>query len=324
MRKDQLEKILREGFVPFAQANGYRADAAASAFTSRDLEAVLARSFDIKFPDLKHRQFIPTLSEVPAGAETVTYEQWNQVASAEFLTNNGDDIPMADVSLAEFSRPTRMIASGFGWNYNEMLNAAFGNRPLTQKRQSAARRAVEEKLENIACFGASAAGITEGFLNHSAVAVQNLPVGAGADEEWTLKTPDEILADVGSMWDDTYTGTLETETPTTLAIPTTPWVHINTTRLVDTGDTIMSFLRKAYPGLEIMPWFRLNTAGAAGEGRAVMYRRDPEVVRHDLPLDFTQLAPQERGLAMVVPCLAKTAGVSIQYPKAVNYYDKIS
>ena len=70
-------------------------------------------------------------------------------------------------------------------------------------------------------------------------------------------------------------------------------------------------------------WEALNTAGAALATRMIAYKRDPEVLQYEIPLDFFQLPPQARNINFVVPCLSRVSGVEIYHPKAIAYMDAI-
>ncbi len=314
-----FQEIL-ERLAPSFLAMGYRFDADESAFFERELETVLSATYDILYPELMHRNFVPVSNEVSPGATSRTYRQFDRVGNAKFITNNAKDLPRADVTGLEFTGPVREIGIGYGWTLKELMSAQMAGRPLNARRASAARRSTEELLDFTACFGAADEGIPTGFLNDAAV-----PITA-AGGIWTARTPAQIITDVSSGYVRVSVATLNIHRPDTLLLPDAAYTHIATTPRSDNSDTtILQYMLQNFPFLNaIEPWYRLNTAAAGGGGRMVLYKRDPEILGQDIPLEFTQLAPQEQGLELVVPTWAMTAGTRIHYPLAIDYTDDVS
>ena len=306
--------------APTFRAMGYRFDANESAFFERELETVLSKTYDILYPELMHRNFVPVSNEVSPGATSRTYRPSDRVGTAKFITNNAKDIPRVDVTGLEFTDPVREIAIGYGWNLKELMSAQMADRPLNARRASAARRATEELLDNTACFGAPNVGIATGFLNDA-----NVPITA-AGGIWTARTPAQIITDVTSAYVRVAVATLNVHRPDTLLLPDAAYTHIATTPRSDNSDTtILQYMLQNFPFLNaIEPWYRLNTAAAGGGGRMVLYKRDPEILGQDIPLEFTQLAPQEQGLELLVPTWAMTAGTRVHYPLAIDFTDDVS
>ena len=106
------------------QYHGFRnLDEGESLFFARELEHIKSQSYDKKYPKLKARMLFPLEFEANAGAETITYEQYDQVGMAKIISNYADDLPRADVKGTEFTSRVRTIAASYGYNYDE-INAA--------------------------------------------------------------------------------------------------------------------------------------------------------------------------------------------------------
>ena len=67
----------------------------------------------------------------------------------------------------------------------------------------------------------------------------------------------------------------------------------------------------------------LSGAGIGGTDRFMIYPRDPNVVRVEIPMFYREEPPQQDGLAFKIIARQKTAGVQIRYQKAVAYGDGI-
>lgn len=292
-------------------------DAAESAFFLRELEHIKAQTFDRRYPELRHREFIPVSNEVDPGAESVTLQSFDRRGQAKIISNNAKDLPRVDIFGTESQRPVREIGAAYGWTLKDILAAQKAGRNLNSRRAGAARRAVEEVLDSVAAFGAASFGIATGFTNDANVSI------TGAAGAWTGLTADAIILEVSGMVRRIMTNSLSTEVPNTLVLPVDPWVHIATTPRSTTSDTtILEFLLSKFPMLTAIDhWYRLDAAGAGGVTRAVMYDRNPEKVMQDIPLEFQQLDPQPKGLEFEVPTWAMTAGAQIPYPLSLDYLD---
>ena len=60
-------------------------DADESAFFARELERVKAQTYDVRYPNLRSRDFIPVDNSVGAGATEVTYRQFDRVGNAKII-----------------------------------------------------------------------------------------------------------------------------------------------------------------------------------------------------------------------------------------------
>jgi hypothetical protein len=290
--------------------NTLKMDAAESAFVARQLDFIKAQTYDIKFPTLKAREMVPVSNETPAGMNQVTYKSFEEYGVAEVVAGRGRDVPRVDVAASEFTRPIRMIADAWGWTLQEAKAAAAGMVDLDMRRARAGRMAIERKLDEIACYGEPEHGIEEGALNNGDVG--DTPA-AGL---WSAATPDEIITDVGAQFSAIVSGSNDIEQPDTLAVPPSRFVRLTTLRLTDTGSNVRGYLESEF-GLSVESWYRLEDVG--GAPRSMLYRRSPDVLQQEIPLDFEQLPVQEQGIEFLVHAVAMTAGVSFYYPGAARY-----
>jgi hypothetical protein len=298
----------------------YNLDAAESAFFARQLEFVYSTTYDIRYPDLKYRQFVPQSTQANPGATSVTYEQFDRVGRARIGSHHSDAPPRVDVEGTEFNRPVRPVEAAYGWTVQDVKSAQMARRDLNTRRGAACRRSIETELDEIAAIGAPLVGIATGALNDA-----NVTIDASAGSWTAPATPDTILGEVAGMYEGIVNDTLELHTPDTLALPGREWAHIAVTPRSTTSDTtILEFIRRSYPGLTtIEPWYRLTTAGAGAVRRGWMYPRRDDILANELPLDFEQLPVQPVGMQFVVNCHARTAGVAVYYPLAMRYIDGI-
>jgi hypothetical protein len=300
-------------------AERLRLDAAETAFFERELMHIYATTYDVRYPELKARQFVPVSNQAGAGASSVNYRQFNRVGKAKVIAHNAKDLPRVDVFGKEFIRPVRTIGDSYGYTLMELREAAMAGRSLNSMRATAARRAHEELLDFIACFGSPDDGIVDGFLNNA-----NIPVtGAGATFE-TLNA-DQIINIIGLSLERIQAVTLGVEKPNTLLLPETTHALLSVTpRSAVSDTTILEFVKRSFPGLTtVEPWYRLEGAGAGGVKRMVLYNMSPDKLQQEIASEFEQLPVQERGLEFEVPCISRTAGTALYYPKAIDFTDGV-
>ncbi len=302
-----------------------RNDSDLNAFFTRQLEHTYAQTYDIKYADLKARDFVPVSNQAPAGATSVNYRQFDRSGKAKVIAHNAKDIPRVDILAKEFPRPVREVGASYGFTLKEVRAAAMAGADLDARKASACRRAIEEILDEVASIGAAEFGIASGFVNDADVNIETL---AGGDDWQTLVAANNnrrIVAIVSEAYQRIKNRTKGVEAPNTLLLPTAEHALIATTPFGDNSDkTIMDFMMANMGFLDsIEAWERLDTAGAGGVTRAVMYTRSPDVLTQEIPAEFEQLAPQEQGLETVINCVASTAGTQIYYPEGVEYIDGV-
>ena len=78
-------------------------------FFEKELESLKSRSFDRKFKQLKARDLIPVSRDADAGAETITYQQFDQVGMAKLIASYADDLPRADVKRKNLSIRSNLL-----------------------------------------------------------------------------------------------------------------------------------------------------------------------------------------------------------------------
>jgi hypothetical protein len=301
-----------------------RIDAAEGLFLSRQLEHIRASTYDIKYAKLKGRMFCPVDNSVSPGAETHTYRQYDMRGLAKIIANYATDLPRADVVAAEFTSKIRGIGASYGYSIQEVRAARFAGQPLEQRKANAARRAVEEKLDSVAQEGDDAHGLL-GLLNQPNATDYSIPNGAGGLATWVSKTPDEVIADLHGIVNNTIAVTKEVETPDTILLPIEQYQLISSKRMGDGDSTtiLKHFLATSPHVKDVQPWYACNGAGDGGADRMVCYRKDPDALVLIISQEFEQFPPEQRGMEFVTACHLRTGGVVMFYPLSMAYGDGI-
>jgi hypothetical protein len=308
-------------------------DADESVFFARELEYTKSRSYDKKYAELKARSVIPMSTEAEPWADAIVYESYDHVGMAKLVTGYADDVPRADVKGSEFINPVKSLASGYGYNIMEIRKSKARGKSLEQRKANAAKRAILE-LENRLAFLGDAKTNLKGFLNHPNVPEVTLPSDnedngtkwLDSDNITALKTPAQILRDMHATANAIVSQSLGKETPDTLLLPRTRYLHVASTpwSTGNDGRTILELFLQQSQFIRNVEWLNeLETAADGGGARAMAYRRDPEAVTMEVPQDFEQFDPQPRNLEFVVPCHSRFGGVIFYYPLSACYADDI-
>lgn len=296
-------------------------DADQGVFFQRQLELIKSRSYDVKYADLVARTLFPVSNEGGPGINTITYRTYDQVGAAKIINAYANDLPRADVSGKETSVPVRSVGISYGYNLDEIQASQLTGAALDQRRANAARRSVEQVINDVAFFGDEESGLTGLFDN------ANIPTGAvvnpGSGTAWTAKTPDQILFDVNDLFADIFETTKMKERGNTLLLPPAQWSYISSTPRASNSDTtILKFLTQNSPYLsseaDVIPVNECDSASNPEYATDVMvaYDRNPDAAQLEIPVELEMLAIQQKNLEFVVPGRARIGGLNIYYPLA--------
>jgi hypothetical protein len=297
----------------------FNIDANESVFLARELEHVKAKTYDIKYPQLKATALIPVSIEAGSGAETITYTQYDSVGMAKIIANYADDLPRADVSGKQFTRKVKSVGNSYGYSIQDLRASMMSGKSLDSRKAESARRAHDTEINRIAFFGDEKFGLY-GILNHPNVPSYILPSdGAGSSTKLIDKTPDNVLRDLNGMVNQMIKVTKGVETPDTLVVPPDVAAHLRTVPRSATSDTTIAefFLKNNEYVKSIESAVELSGAGAGGKDVLFLYRKDENALTLEIPQPFEQFAPQADNLEFVVNCHSRIGGVIIYYPLSV-------
>jgi len=321
MKKPNFQKLDE---APREYQNFANFDEGESIFFARELEHIKAKTYDIKFPELKARLLFPLDFEANAGAETITYEQYDQVGVAKIVSNYADDLPRADVKGKEFTSRVRTIASSYGYNYDEIQAAKMAGKPLPQRKANAARRAHMVLENRIAFFGDVEHNI-QGFLDNPNIQEVTLAAdGAGSSKTLASKTGDQMVRDIASLFTAIHDVSKGAEVGDTLMLPINQFNLISNTRIADINMTVLKFVMENNPHIKEIVWVtEMKGSGAGATDKMVAYKRSSDALTMEIPSEFKQLPVQENNLEYKVPTHQRFGGVLVYYPLSVAYADGI-
>jgi len=290
-------------------------------FLARELETILARTFEVEYADIKYSQLIPLSSEVGNGADSFTYRVFDKQGSMKVIGDKAQDLPRADVLRKEVTLPVRSIGGSFAYTIQETRAAAMvPGMNLEQRRANAVRRAYEEKVQEIAYFGDSASGM-KGFFN-------NDQVDKTVPNKWfDTATTDEMLELLNEAPTRLVQNSNMKEMPNTMLVPYNVYRIISTTARSSTSDTtVMEFFLRTNPMISsIEPINELEASksgGSLSKDRIVVYDRSPDKLQLHIPQPLEFLPPLRQALEFSVAAHARIGGLALYYPKSAMVLEK--
>lgn len=287
-----------------------------SMFIAQELTYLRSRALEVQKQPLNAFRVFPQATDVPAGAETALQLVYDTVGMAEIVSNYADDLPRADALAETIAAKVYTVGDSYGYNYNEILNARMANVNLAAWKALAARRGVDIKLNRVAWFGDAAHGIT-GFLGNANITSVTIPAdGTGSSKLFSTKTADQIIRDMNSIINEISTATNGVEMADTVCMAPAVYDLLESMPKSQYSDrTILEFLRGAHPS--VTRWLKVGELAGAGAGSTDMvvagvFRE--EYIRFENPVRFDQLPVQPRNLEFVIPCVARTLGVTVNVP----------
>lgn len=309
-------------------------DANETAFFTRELELVKAKTYDIVYPQFKALELIPISTEADPGDDSITYRQFDSVGVAKIIADYADDLPRVEVKGLEFTSSIRGMGVSYGYSLQEIRRAARVGRPLNQRKANATRRAHDQLTDRLAWEGDTTHNII-GLLYHPNVTKAVVQTGVTTSNvTWApgQKNTDEIVTDMMDAIDDVINLTNGVENPDTLLIPLARWGRISGTRMAaGTDTTILEFFRKNRPEINVPAGgiLALNAldpkpSGGAGPTNAmVAYERNEDKLTLEIPQPYEAMDPEKRGLVWNVDTHSRIGGVIIYYPLSVSIIDGI-
>lgn len=243
---------------------------------------------------------------------------------------------MTGVGLDIAKIPHQLRPWGMELKYDilELESAAKLGRPIDSQKFEGLQLKHQMDIDEQVYYGDPTMGDT-GLINNSLVTnIQNLPNGAAASSKWSLKTPDEILADVNTMLTSVWAASAWSVIPGRLLLPPAQFGYISTQKVSNAGNiSILKYIQEnsllttsGQGKLEIFPLKWLIGAGVGGNigvsgtDRAVVYTKDKKRVRY--PMTLLQRTPiQYDSIYHKTTYFCRLGAVEVVYAETIGYFD---
>ena len=312
-----------------------RNDALTMAF-ARELEDVIKEVFDVEYPELRAREFLPERTVSPEAA-TFTYRMVNRVGAADIINENGSNIPKVDIEAKEWQQPIVTWGASYDFTLLDQMRSGRLGISVDSLKAEAARWACEYKLEQLAAVGDATLGLV-GLVNAPGVAASTqastgtwlAQIASIATATTTNATPPAVVVtqaiagDLGVMMNNIFVNTEGIHTATDCLVPVSIYNALKITPQSPgfNSKSILQYLEEL-TGLEFNCWPQLNASDTVGHngvhGQVVVYKRDPKIVNLMMAMQFTQQPPQPVKLAWEINCWMRGGAAQVRYPLAVTY-----
>lgn len=300
-----------------------RLDRGESLFFARELDRIKSQTYDVKLNELKALLLIPISTDAGPGARTISFRRYTGVGFAKIISDYAHDFPRIDVYGEEETIKIHSIGDSYGYNIMEIREAAMiPGRNLELRRATTARRAHDEKTNNLALEGDPVYKI-QGLFRYPGVSEATIMAdGTGGSKSWKTKTEDQILRDLNIITDAVILPTSGREVPDTLLLPRETYNLLANKRLGDNQTTLLKYILDNNPDIKRIEWLNeLAGAGEDGVNRAIVGKFDTDHITLEIPQPFEQFDPIQSGMEFTVPCHSRCAGIIIYYPMAFAYVD---
>lgn len=317
-----------------SQVEGIRGDIG-DAFNAQNIAGALARVESESYIDAgvianrRYATLVPVDTTTQAAVGTALVRKFtDSFGEGSASSGMGRDSNTVGVKYTQQSITVGVGDLNYKYSVPELQAASANNVPLQSDTVAAARRGYEHHMNKLAMIGETKTGI-KGLLNH------DIPEVISATGSWDVGDIDAIMNDLASAIAVAYNDANETgdlsQMPNTILLPASIMTKLNSIRIGTNSErTLLSFIKEnnlltesGVPNVRFEQLSWLDSMGADGGRRIVVYRRDPSALELILPQDLTFLAPQAEGLDIVTYGWYLYAGLWIKSKNAITYLDGI-
>lgn len=304
-----------------------RLDAGESVFFLRQLESIDQEVYTKLYPAFMARQLIPPETGIPDWANVRTYRQYDRQGVAQLISDMSDDLPLVDLTGAEFTSLIKKIGDGYRYSIDELKAAQATGMPLDAERAVVAREEAERAVDQILAKGtmplANGTNLTVpgvlGLTNQTGTTAFTAGTKALGGTTWgTLAAPnatgDEVAADLMGVCNNLFETTKQIWSKFRILLNPAQFDYASQKRLGSVSDTTaLAFARGNCPYIEgVYPWYQIPS------GTMVVFAPDRRVVAAVVNQEYQTLPPQTRGFGWVVPGSIKCGGVISRYPVGMS------
>lgn len=286
---------------------------AALGFVVQQQSHIEAQVLKKPYPAIRYAEMIPVDTSATPFAASVTHFSQDYAGRAKFINGKGDDIPLVNISNTKYEMTVNTAGVGYSFSLEEIGRAQQLGMNLPSEGADVARLAYELFVDEVALAGDATLGI-EGLYNTTGIST------SAAAQTFAAGTPAQVVATINTVLTSIRTSTNGVEMADTIVLPETQFGDIVSRALGPEGmTTVMDYVQKnnvytkktGLP-LNIFSDYRLTN-------KMVVYRRDPTVLKLNMPMPLRFIPPQMVNLEVKVLGMFRFAPVSIRRPGAMRY-----
>lgn len=296
------------------------------------LTQVKAQVIKQKFYEVSPAEFIPM--KIGNGAFMDDLLTWKAFSHADDFESGNilqghDNSRIKSVNASLKSIRTKIVpwAKSLQYSLFEIQQATkSGNWSRIEALETARKRSWDLGIQKIAFLGANADTGLTGLLNNANVTIDTATI----TESISGMTDTEFQTFVAAILKAYSANANATVLPDTFLIPLSDWLGLGistsaTYPLRDRIDYLESLFKKLTknPNFKIAPLAYGDTAhNSLGKTRYVLYRRNPDSLDMNLPIDYTSLAVGSlNNFQFQSVAYGQYTGVEVYRPKEMLYFD---
>ena len=203
-----------------------------------------------------------------------------------WLAQNGNNLPGVSVDGEQVVTPVRELGREVSYTSIELATSERTNQNIDVQKYNGLNIMYQMGTDSMVYTGDPEVE-AYGLVNSPLVTSSTVANGVSLTTEWADKTPDEILADINTLLESTWTATGQTTCPTKLLIASTQYALISGLKVSQAGDkSVLTYVQENSLStringvqLDIKPSKYLTSAGAGGSSRMVAYTNREDLLR---------------------------------------------
>jgi hypothetical protein len=225
--------------------------------------------------------------------------------------------------------PLRLLAREVSYTSVELERSQLTGQPIDVQKINAMNTLYQMNTDQMVYVGSSDVSAT-GLANNSSVTVNAVANGLSGSPLWSQKTPDEMLADVNTLIESTWSASGFAVCPGSLLLPPANFSLIASQKVSSAGNvSVLEFLKQNSislqvngKALDINPVKWLTGAGVSGVNRMVAYTNEEDKVRFPM-VPIRRETAYYQGIRFTAPYLWAFGQVEFVYPETIQYADGI-
>lgn len=253
----------------------------------------------------------------------------NAGGNMPWVSAESSAIPGVSVNGERVVLPLRLLAREVSYTSVELERSNLTGQPIDTQKMDALNMLYQMNTDQMVYVGDTQVGAT-GLVNSALVTAGNVANGVAGTSTWATKTPVEILADVNTLLEQTWSSSALAVCPDKVLVPPTQFSYLASTLVSSAGNmSILQFLKQNSIALsingrelDIQPVKWLTGRGVGSTDRMVAYTNDESRVRFPM-VPIRRETAYYQGLRFVAPYLWAFGEVEFVYPETVRYADGI-
>jgi hypothetical protein len=225
--------------------------------------------------------------------------------------------------------PLRLLGREISFTSVELNRSQRSGQPIDAQKTDAMNILYQMNTDQMVYIGAPEVQAT-GLLNSSSVTSGSVVAGASGFTQWNQKTPDEMLADVNTLIESTWSASAFAVCPSELRLPPFQYSLIATQKVSSAGNvSVIKYLeensislRVNGKALNIQPIKWLTGRGAAGADRMMCYTNEEMRVRFPM-VPIRRETAYYSGIRFIAPYIWAFGVTEFPYPETLQYADGI-